>query len=65
MGLFSAAMRLCDDCDRENGELDWWGDHIRICPTCRAIRLLDQAELATLSTEPPTPKSGEGVEGEG
>lgn len=37
-GLFNAAMRLCDDCDRERPDLEWWGSHIRICPECRRVR---------------------------
>jgi hypothetical protein len=37
-GLFSAAMRMCDDCENDDLPLDWWGRHIRICPRCRRER---------------------------
>lgn len=37
--LFNASMRLCDDCGRERTDLEWFGQHIRICHECRTARL--------------------------
>lgn len=37
-GMFSAAMRMCDDCSRDDRPLDWYGRHILICTSCRYRR---------------------------
>lgn len=38
MSMFTAAMKMCDDCSRNDRPLRWWGDYIRICDECRAAR---------------------------
>jgi NMD protein affecting ribosome stability and mRNA decay len=39
MSLFSAAMKMCDDCDRNDVPLSWSRDgNTKICADCKAKR---------------------------
>ena len=38
-GLFEAAMRMCDDCDRDDRPLSWSRDgYTKICDECKEKR---------------------------
>ncbi len=51
MSLFTAAMKMCDDCDRNDRPLAWWGPHIRICVECRAKRDVNGVVPQSLASE--------------